>query len=454
MINLVNQKINLVASFGKICIFFSSAGASFLWQFVVAFATSTSLSAIDAAAFLFYYNTLSAVSFWDLGFSLAQASSLNKYLRCQRNYEIHLDESIALAAQYYLKYFLLRISRGIAIASLFSAILICISFFRSNFLSSSQILSCILLAFSYLLKAPGDSMILLFEVRHNPQYGKVVQGISQVLGSIIIALLIYSHSITILSIALIFFLSNVLTTSLSYSLLQTQRKKGILSNAAAQQIRDHMKLIEVRLKVRANFFLPSIISYISSFLALPVSYLLVNPNQIPILNNLLFLNRGLSLPSSILISVYRAKYSSFLQTQQKVSFIKRLTLVSCFVTITSVSLFLIFVLLINSGFIKAPVLILPFTQIPLSWLFISLINICLVAIISPLLQSIYFSGSNLISRLMIGNIIIDLVLSTVLGIKYGIVGILIGTLMAGVLTLYSYGFNALYQIYFRNELPC
>jgi hypothetical protein len=168
-------------------------------------------------------------------------------------------------------------------------------------------------------------------------------------------------------------------------------------------------------------------------LALPVSYLLVNPNQIPILNNLLFLNRGLSLPSSILISVYRAKYSSFLQTQQKVSFIKRLTLVSCFVTITSVSLFLIFVLLINSGFIKAPVLILPFTQIPLSWLFISLINICLVAIISPLLQSIYFSGSNLISRLMIGNIIIDLV---------------------GVLTLYSYGFNALYQIYFRNELPC
>jgi hypothetical protein len=441
----VSQTLNIISIFARIFTYSFSVGTSFLWQAVIAYAASTNLSTTDGASFLFYYSTLSAISFWDFGFSLAQASSLNKYLRSQSDFD--LDKSIAFSADYFCKYFFLRKNRAIVMAVALCTLLILISYLRSNSTNLSRILTCILLAFAYVFKAPGDSMILLFEVKHNPQNGKAILGFSQLFGSLVVLWMIYLHTITILSIALVFFLVNLLAIVLSYALLQVQGGNGIITVGVTNQIRDHMKSIENSHKLRSDFFVPGIISYASSFLALPISYMIVNPIQIPILNNLLLLTRGLSLPSSILISVYRAKYSSFLQIHQKIRFIKQLTLISFSVTVASISIFLLFNLFIIKGFIESPVSILPFTKIPFSWLSIALINICLLGIISPLTQSVYFSGSSIISRLMMANIIIDFFLSILLGTKYGVLGILIGTLLAGMLTIYYYGFNSLYKLF-------
>lgn len=432
----------------KICIYSTSAGANFFWQAVIAIASSSRLSAIEASSFLFYYSTLSALSFWDFGFSLSQASALNVYLRGRRDKEGEFNNSIVHAADYFKRYFISQLPKVFLICSAFSVALISVSFLRSHVISLTQISTCFILGFAYAFKVPADSMILLYEVRHDPQYGKLIQGGCQLLGSIIVSIQIYFHIVSAPTIAIVFLYANIVTFLASSYLLKLNFKDGIVTNQ--ENVSNIMQSIHKNRNARLSFFLPGFLSYASTFLTLPISYMLVSPSQIPILNNLLFLVRTLGLPSTIVVGVYRAQYVSLDEEKQKIKFIKILTVVCTAVTIIAFTTIFSLMLLTQRGFIRDNVLLSIFANLPLSWILIASVNVCIVSMVSPFIQSLYFSGSANVSKMMIINIFFDLLFSLLFGYIIGVTGILGGTLLAGMLTTYWFAFHSLWRI-FRTE---
>ena len=143
----------------------------------------------------------------------------------------------------------------------------------------------------------------------------------------------------------------------------------------------------------------------------------------------------------MITSIYRSNYGRLESILLKFKLVKKLTLYSFFSTLILISVLLIAYCERHTFASKFGLAWIG--NIPTDWLIIYFSNLVLIAVSAPYMQLTWFNADKRISNLMIANILLDVLLSLTLGIRFGISGILASTLIAGCLTVYLYSLNKL-----------
>lgn len=421
-----------------------SLGASLVWQVCIAYACSAKLSPQDGSIFIFLFTSLGLISFWDLGFGYSLASFINERQILNKPDQNPSSENILGSAGFGLAavygYTRKRFLRAFIVAIGASGFFLYASYLRTNNFNLDTVLCGLIIAGSYTIKSPLDSLLLIFESTNRVHIGKSISGICLIISSIMVILLSACQTLSLITLSLVFLLMNIFMLSSSIFLLKKDTEKVFRLSTPVEcySIPDYISLNKKR---RTSFFLPILLAYASSFLTLPMAFAVGTTTQIPMLNNLLLFGKIISFPCAMITSIYRSNYGRLESILLKFKLVKKLTLYSFFSTLILISALLIAYFERHTFASKFGLAWMG--DIPTDWLIIYFSNLVLIAVSAPYMQLTWFNADQRISHLMIANILLDVLLSLTLGIRFGISGILASTLIAGCLTVYLYSFNKL-----------
>jgi len=426
---------------GKYIIYALSLLGGLAWQGIIAFTCSQVLSPNDGAQFLFLYSGLALVTYWDFGYGINIASQITNIRKVKKIHEDSTDLQLELlllgTCRLVTNYISSKFCRAFLFGSIASAIALAIFSFRAYPIQISNTLAVLIVATAYIVKSLLDNYLVVFESCGHLSFARCIQGFCPLVGSFCLLALQYFNKISVVTISISFLLNNLIALAFCFCFLRVIFI--IYKNPNTGNSYDSRTLAQTLSNLhsdRRRFLLPSLLSYLSSILIVPISFMLVPVSEIPILNNMLFLGRIISAPSTIISLSSRSIFASMNSPHDRLKFIS----LACMWSLLITGIFSVASLSMPyfASFFLSNAQIAINYGIPISWIFIYFINLSLISLVSPYVQGIWLEGNRQISSQMTVNIILDASLSLILGSIFGVAGILFATLFAGLLSIYQF----------------